>query len=153
MTLEDLIAREAIRELRNAYSSAFDAMDEGAVRANFVDDIVCHYPEAFGGTITGVEAVLDLFRATWAHCEAPLDTIHFIGNHTIELTGPDSAKGSCLLLDFVTRQEEGSPIATRGGHDNPMLLIGRYDDEYVRVDGTWKFKTIRLMTAWPVREE
>lgn len=153
MTLEDLIAREEIRQLRCDYSTAFDTIDEAAVRANFVDDIVCHYPVAFGGAITGIEAVLELFRGTWAHCKASLDTVHFIGNHSIELTGPDTATGHCLLLDFVTRQEEGSPIATRGGHDNPMLLIGRYDDEYVRVDGKWKFKTIRLMTAWPMRAE
>jgi len=153
MTYEELAAREEIRELRNAYSNAFDTMDEEAVRANFIDEIVCDYPVAFGGPIEGVEAVLALFRDTWAHCSAPLDTIHFIGNHTIRMTGDDTATGHCLLLDFVTRQQEGSPIATMGGHANPMLLIGRYDDEYVRVDGQWKFKRIKLMTAWPVRAE
>ncbi len=149
MTLEDMIAREEIRELRVAYSTGFDEMDEAAVRANFTDDIVCHYPVDFGGPIEGVEAVIALFRANWDMMTYPYDTVHFIGNHTVTLTGPDTARGQCMLLDFVNRQDKG--LSTRGGHDNPLLLIGRYEDEYVKQDGRWKFKRIRLTTSWPGR--
>lgn len=153
MTLDDLMAREAIRQLRVDYSTAFDTIDEAAVRANFMDDIVCAYPVAFGGEIVGVENVLALFRQTWEHCRAPLETLHYIANHSITLTGPDTATGHCLLLDFITRQHEGSPVATRGGHDNPLLLIGRYDDHYVRHEGRWKFARIALTMVWPTRPE
>jgi len=145
MTLEELTAREAIRQLRVDYSTAFDTMDEDLVRRNFVDDVVCDYPDRY----EGVEAVLGLFREHWKHLRAPLETLHYVANHSIEITGPDSARGHCLLLDLVTRQHEGSAIVTQGGAANPLLLIGRYDDEYVRVDGRWKFARIALRILWP----
>lgn len=153
MTLEELTAREEIRQLRVDYSTAFDTMDEAAVRRILVEDVVCDYPAAYGGTYEGVEAVLELFQQNWQHCRAPLDTLHYIANHSIELTGPDSARGHCLILDLITRQYEGSPIATPGGHPNPLLLIGRYDDLYVRRDGRWRFQRIGLTMLWPSRPE
>ncbi|MGF7154857.1 nuclear transport factor 2 family protein [Novosphingobium gossypii] len=153
MTLEDLLAREAIRQLRVDYATAFDTMDEAAVRRNFVEDVVCDYPTGFGGTYRGVEAVLALFRQHWQHMRAPLETLHHVANHSIEITSPDTARGHCILLDLVTRQHAGSPIATPGGDANPLLLIGRYDDEYVRVEGAWKFARIRLTTLWPNRSD
>lgn len=151
MNLQELADREAIRQLRIDYSTAFDTFDEAAVRANFSEDIVCDYPAQYGGSIHGIDAVLALFRQTWAHCRAPLETLHFVANHAIALTGPASATGHCLLLDLVTRQHEGSPIATPGGPENPLLLIGRYDDEYVRQDGRWLFRRIALTVLWPHR--
>lgn len=153
MDLQTLAAREEIRQLRIDYSTAFDTMDESFVRRIMTDDIRCDYPAAFGGPIHGIEAVLALFRATWAHCRHPLDTLHVITNHSIAMTGPDTAEGHCLLLDVVNRQEDGSPIATPGGHAIPLLLIGRYDDRYVRQDGAWKFARIGLITLWPERAE
>lgn len=151
MNLAELSAREAIRELRVAYSTGFDTIDEEAVRQNFASDIVCAYPAAYGGSFEGADAVIDLFRQTWEHCQGPLDTLHLIANHSITLTGPDTAKGHCLLLDLITRQTATSPFATRGGHDNPLFLIGRYDDEYVRENGRWKFRRIALTALWPER--
>ncbi|HEX2794536.1 MAG TPA: nuclear transport factor 2 family protein [Croceicoccus sp.] len=150
MTLEELLAREEIRELRVAYSTGYDEMDEPKVRANFIDDIVCEYPAAFGGEYRGVEAVVQLFRDNWANATHPYDTVHFIGNHTIEMTGPDTARGQCMLLDWVMRQDD-APNRPRGGDDNPLLLIGRYEDEYVRHEGKWKFARIKLTTTWPHR--
>lgn len=156
MTLEDLIAREEIRQLRVDYSTAFDSMDEAAVRRNFADDVVCEFPEPY----EGVEAVLDLYRQHWKHLRAPLETLHYVANHSIELTGSDTAHGHCLLLDLVTRQLDlvtrqhaGSAIVTPGGEANPLLLIGRYDDHYVRQDGRWKFARIALTILWPTRSD
>lgn len=148
-----LAAREAIRQLRTDYSTAFDTKDEAFVRRIMIDDIVCDYPAAFGGSISGIEAVLMLFRATWAFCEHPLDTLHVITNHSITIKGPDTAEGHCLLLDVVNRQTEGSPLVTLGGHAIPLLLIGRYDDVYVRQNGAWKFARIGLIKLWPERAE
>lgn len=153
MTLEDLLAREEIRQLRIDYATAFDTMDEAAVRHILIADVVAEYPVGFGGPLHGVEAVLGLFRENWKHMRAPLETLHHVANHSIEVTGPDTAQGHCILLDLVTRQHEGSPIRTQGGAANPLLLIGRYDDDYVRVDGAWKFARIRLTTLWPARSD
>ncbi|KQM21076.1 nuclear transport factor 2 family protein [Novosphingobium sp. Leaf2] len=151
MTVEDLFAREAIRQLRIDYSTAFDTMDEALVRRICTDDIICHYPTEYGGLYHGVDTVLVLFRETWKHMRAPRETLHLIANHSIALTGPDSARGDCLLVDLVTRQHEGSAIATQGGHANPLLLLGHYEDQYVRQDGTWKFARIDLSLLWPTR--
>jgi hypothetical protein len=151
MTLEEMVAREEIRELRTAYSTAFDSMDEAAVRANFSKHIECIYPPSYGGTHVGTDAILDLFKPIWAASHGPFGTLHVIANHSIEITGPDTATGHCILLDYITRQEPGDAVTTLGGHENPLLLIGRYEDEYVREDGNWKFRRIELKVLWPER--
>ncbi|GGC40344.1 hypothetical protein GCM10011371_29630 [Novosphingobium marinum] len=149
MTLEELSAREEIRQLRIDYSTFFDSKDEAAIRSRFIPDIVCHYPESYGGSYEGVDAVIGLFRATWANLKNPFEVLHLTSNHHIELTGPDKATGHCMLLDLINQQEEGVPHATRGGHANPLLLIGRYEDEYVKRDGRWLFSQIKLSALWP----
>lgn len=53
----------------------------------------------------------------------------FIHNHVFELIGPNRAKGRCYLEARLTHQGKRS------------LMTGYYDDEYVKVDGQWKFQS------------
>ena len=58
----------------------------------------------------------------------------FIHNHVIELTGPDSAKGTCYVE--VHMLKEGKKWEMRGW----------YNDDYAKVNGEWKFKSRQITT-------
>ena len=55
----------------------------------------------------------------------------FVHNHVIELAG-DEASGTCYL-DLRATVE-----------DRSMIGAGYYEDDYLRVDGAWKFRSRRL---------
>ena len=52
---------------------------------------------------------------------------HIITNSVIELAGDTAATGVCYVLTVVNRPERGPEI----------LSVGRYEDEYRKVDGAW----------------
>jgi hypothetical protein len=62
---------------------------------------------------------------------------HFIGNHVIEFTGPDSATGVVYC--------QGSSEQSGGSTWRTVLL--KYKDRYVRRQGRWYFLS-RYATGW-----
>ncbi|MGE0680877.1 MAG: nuclear transport factor 2 family protein [Candidatus Binatia bacterium] len=58
----------------------------------------------------------------------------FIHNHVVELLGPDRAKGTCYVEVRMLRDGK------------KWLVTGWYNDEYVKVDGEWKFKSRKITT-------
>ena len=52
---------------------------------------------------------------------------HVITNSVIELEGGNAATGVCYVLTVVNRPERGPEI----------LSVGRYEDQYRKVDGEW----------------
>ena len=64
-----------------------------------------------------------------------------IHHHIIELTGPDTAKGRCYLLD----------LNLADGNPDPLFLFGVYDDLYKKVDGNWLIYRTRIDFLWPTR--
>ena len=56
---------------------------------------------------------------------------HRVGQPEIDITGPDTAKGTWALMDLVLQLEFGVDI--RGA--------AFYEDTYVKVDGEWKIKS------------
>ena len=59
--------------------------------------------------------------------------IHMVLNPNIEVNG-DTASGTWYLFDPCTLAEGNRAV----------WGVARYDDEYVRVDGEWKFKHVRI---------
>jgi hypothetical protein len=150
--IDELLAREEIKHLRAGYSRYMDGQDPDRLAALFCDDAVCEYPEEYGGDWDGRETIRDNFAGVMAAIGEKYDVLHAVTNPWIELTGPDTATGRWYLLDLLTRQKAGTGrMTTNGGHANPLLCLGVYEDEYRKVDGAWKFARIRLNTLWPDR--
>lgn len=130
MDVQELIAREEIRELVAAYAQLADSGRFDALLDLFADDATL---EAGDFPATGRDALRQFFAGTGRSLAAattrPLIR-HHVSNLRIALQGPDAATGSCYFF-----------VVTERGPDH----WGRYRDRYVRTGGRWRFqqRTVR----------
>ena len=127
--LQGLVAKDEIRELGVRYGLGVDGKDPAELRSIFTEDINFH---AANGEFEfqGVNALVDFFLNQVA--EVDRNSLHVTHGHIIDLdpNDPDSASGVLFgHAELIPRDpEEGSKLAAL-----------RYDDEYRRVDGRWRF--------------
>lgn len=123
--LQQLIDREAIRDLAIRYCHVVWRAD--------LDD----YPNLFteDGVMTWTDPGHRLPVQGHAALRELVDILvpqrrnrPFLHNHLVQLVGPDTAKGQCCVeVRNILDGEEG-------------YLVVYYEDDYVKVDGEWKFK-------------
>ncbi len=122
--LED---REEIRALILAYGVAHDNRDYRAFAELFAER-----GEWVGGlgSATGPEAIFELMDSAIGHDPRPegSGTYHLMTNEQIDVDG-DRASATTKWL-YVTPGDDGAPR---------IVLLGRYEDEFIREDGRWKF--------------
>jgi ketosteroid isomerase-like protein len=116
--LEQLIARDEIRQLVARYAVAVDSRDLDTLVGLFVDDV------QVGRDTFGHEALRRSFRASLSAVGV---TILQVGTHVIDLTDADHATGIVYCSGQV---QEGD----RWIHQSIL-----YRDTYERRDGTWRF--------------
>lgn len=146
MTIDELLAREEIRNLRTDYSAYFDAHQLEDLTALFTEDAVCEFGSY--GEWRGRQAIHDNYAKVIAMYRGQYDTMHVATNAFIRVTGPTTAVGRWYLIDLVTQQIPGA-LETPGGNDNPLLYLGMYEDEYRKVDGKWRIAHVKLHFLWP----
>ena len=124
MTIEDKIA---IQELNYRYALHVDSMQIAEWVDVFAPDGVLDERE-FG---LGLHAGHDGLRAYGRKMEDEVVLqVHLMLNHLITGTTPDTATGTAFaLVEAVTR------VIGR------VRFHVRYDDEYVRLGGAWKFRS------------
>ena len=131
--LEDLESRiravedaDAIRNLKARYAELCDDdYNPDGIAALFVDDAV--WESGPLGRFEGKESIRDFFRGA---SEIFTFAIHYSLNPQIEVTG-DTARARWYL--FMP--------CTVGDGDQAMWRAGIDEEEYVRVDGHWMFKS------------
>ncbi len=136
MSLEDIERRlkaledvEEIKRLKARYCSyCDDNYDADAIAALFTEDAV--WDGGIRGRADGREEIRSFFVR--ASQRLPF-AIHMVMNPAIEVDG-DTAKGSWYLFQACTYAEG----------DQAVWGSGRYDEEYVRVDGKWMFQNLKL---------
>lgn len=130
---EQAIERFLIQELQSRYALAHDLTDPELYAGVFTEDA-----ELYGvGRLLakGREALHAIgvndrkrFNAGAADGERRFGALrHVITNSTIDLTSDTTAKGTCYVMTVVVRPGGGPEI----------LSLGRYEDEYRKVDGQW----------------
>ena len=134
--IEDL---EAIRRLKHfhychcvdrAVAGEKDAI-EGTV-SRFTEDIVADFT---GFPLAeGREAVVDFFRR--AVPSMLCYSQHYVFNEVIDISG-DGATG-LWYVNCPVVFSDSDPL----GRTGPGLVAGRYEEEYVREDGVWKWRRI-----------
>ncbi len=131
-TLDELIAREAIRDLVARYNAGADSGRFDEVVELFAPDAVMELDDE---TLHGREEIAGLFRRTQ---QRVLDSAptggrqhlrHFTATLQIDVEGPDAARSRCYYQVLMAH-----------GLDH----WGRYIDRYVRIDGRWRFSHRRV---------
>jgi hypothetical protein len=113
--LDRLESFAAIRQLPVRYALALDSRDLDALVALFTPDV------RVGRDHTGRDALRAWFVGT---LRGLTTSVHFVGNHVVDLDDADHAHGVVYCRDELARPN--------GGWDCGML---QYWDTYVRVDG------------------
>lgn len=130
--VQDLSDREAIRSLRFRYHECINGETLDQIPALFCEDAVLDFD--YLGSATGQVELAAFF--------AKVDTLlsfvrQFVHNHAVELDG-DTGRGYAYLEAKTISKGEA------------YLVAARYDDEYVRVNGEWKFKKMALTPFFTV---
>lgn len=123
-------AQDSIRGLMHAYGRLIDARDWDGFAKLWTDDAV--YVGGPGSdTLKGGPAIAEFLRNIISSNPSGVGepNFHVFFNEEIEVTG-DTARATSMST-FVTPGPGGAPT---------MVILARYEDEYV-LDGTdWKFK-------------
>ena len=123
--LEDIEEIKVLKAQQMAYADDYDA--EGVVSL-FTDDAVMD-----AGIRGRYEGRQEIFEFVKGACQRLPFFVHWVMNPIIEVDG-DTGKGSWYLLQASTVRKT----------NDATWSSGRYDEEYVRVDGHWRFKNVNL---------
>lgn len=119
--LQELIEREAIRDLMARYFSCCDRLDYDGVLATYAPDAIAIYR---GDRCEGHPAIIAKVKGLGNL----VSSCHFMGNHTCVIDG-DTARTETLALEYLRRPP--AALATD-------LISGlRYTDGLVKRDGKW----------------
>ncbi|GAB3596060.1 nuclear transport factor 2 family protein [Microbacterium tumbae] len=122
--LEDI---QEIRALVYRYREHLDRRDLAAYASLFAADGQWSGRTGTARTPAGIQSMLEERLAPNPPAPGPT-TRHFVTEPSIVVDG-DTATGSCLWS-----------LLGRGDGDVPeIVLLGHYEDSYVREDGVWKF--------------
>jgi len=134
-TLEHrLLVLESIEAIRNLRCRYHELVNEDAglqLYELFAPDASVAY--AGRAEVFGREAIRDFFASfpvKWAR--------QFVHNHVVQTDGK-TGRGYCYL--------DGRPVMDGKSY----YVVGRFDDEYVRVEDTWSFKRVVLTVHYMVQ--
>ena len=135
--VEELWAREMIKELTYAYGRCIEQQDAEGMARLFTENGEVDFSSLGRGVHKGHDAIRTFYTSTW-----PLRVKPFFTNHVIELLGDGRAKGTCCFENRGVQGEES------------MIGAGRLHDEYEKVGEVWKFRSrkVEIFYFVPLRE-
>ncbi|MBB3048352.1 3-phenylpropionate/cinnamic acid dioxygenase small subunit [Litorivivens lipolytica] len=134
MSLETLLAKDAIRDLVLRYCRAIDRRDYGALAALYHEDATDDHSPMYCGSAAGYLEWLPSMLETMTV------TSHMVQNHLIEVDG-QRAEGEVVMVSYHLTQDEN-------GNDIEIIIGGRYLDKYECRDGVWRFSHRKIVMDW-----
>jgi uncharacterized protein (TIGR02246 family) len=133
---EQLLAIEEIKQLKARYFRCMDTKDWAGFEAVFAPDASVDYtpPGANSGdwSASGRERIVEFVR----RIVEPAITVHHGHMPEVEVTSPTTARAIFAMEDLIW-WPEGSRRRTLHGW-------GHYHESYIKMDGKWLIKTLRL---------
>lgn len=136
-SIDDLLAIEQIKQLKTRYCRYVDTKQWDPLRALFTADVRF---EGLGSAPRG--ATLDMFVTGISTRFREAVSIHYCPNADILLTGANTARGIWSMMDYVQWPAGFSPREAPSARG--FRGYGHYEEEYRRVEGTWKIAFLRL---------
>ncbi len=152
--VEELMAREAIRDVIHRYARAIDRLDETLLRSVFhpgsrhnhfyegpsSDPSLSGSAEDPGDFVTFALGLLGTFRRTH----------HQLGNTLIEFDGDEVARVESYFTAYHLMRASSDPLAGPNAYDCEMdyFVGGRYVDRFEYRDGRWKIAERTGLTDW-----
>lgn len=134
-TTDDLIAKDAIRELVLLYSRGVDRKDLALLRTLYTKDGTDHHGSHFSGS---AEDYLHFLERSLPHVHVGM---HLIGNHLISVVDGDTAEGEVYGVAYhIVPDGKGGTVEDVAGV--------RYIDRYRKEDGRWKFASRVVAFDW-----
>ncbi|MHB1139710.1 MAG: nuclear transport factor 2 family protein [Microthrixaceae bacterium] len=122
---------EQLRQLKARYLRAVDTKDWDLLEEVLTEDAVL---EVAAGRRVGRAEILRVMRERLG----PLVTVHHGHMPELSITGADTATGVWAMDDLLVGPvEPGGPSLRRHGY-------GHYHEAYVRLDGAWRIRHLRL---------
>lgn len=147
MTVEQLIAKQEIRELVDTFSVLADDRDAQGQGLLFTEDAVLEFqmgPEGEVHEIPGRDRIVAAFEGTVGAASTVKAVYHANGQLLVELADDlMSAKGTNYCMATLVNDEDGKDVITTN--------YVRYADQYVKVSGQWYIK--RRRTCFLISEK
>jgi hypothetical protein len=132
---ERLLEIEAIKQLKARYFRLMDTQDWSGFARVFAPDAEMDVTDDAGpdaGRVRGGARI----AASIERAVSTARTIHHGHMPEIELTGPDTARGTWAMFDYVEWPSEAGRVGLRG--------YGHYLETYRKVEGEWRIATMKL---------
>tara|TARA_R110001592_G_scaffold363371_1_gene685473 strand:+ start:81585 stop:82172 length:588 start_codon:yes stop_codon:yes gene_type:complete len=131
--LQNLLDKQAIRDLAQLYCRAADRHDVELMRSLYHPDAMDDHGEMFKGLAVDFMAQLPSILKS-------MDILHHnVTTHNIELNG-EHAEGEVYVLAFHKVRTESSTF--------DLLIGGRCFDKYEKRNGCWKFSHRAVVADW-----
>jgi SnoaL-like protein len=132
--IQELLDKQALFELVNAYCNAADRHDHEKMRALYHEDAIDDHG------IFSKGSALD-FIDKLPQIQAPMEILHHnVTTVNFKLNG-DFAEGEIYIIAFhKVRNDDGTSF--------DLLIGGRYFDKYTKRDGVWKFSYRSVVADW-----
>jgi uncharacterized protein (TIGR02246 family) len=133
---EQLLAIEEIKQLKARYFRCMDTKDWAGFEAVFAPDASVDYTppgaDSADWSASGRERIVEFVR----RIVEPAITVHHGHMPEVEVTSPTTARAIFAMEDLIW-WPEGSRRRTLHGW-------GHYHESYIKMDGKWLIKTLRL---------
>lgn len=142
MTLEELEKRvreledkDAVKDLHREYLFHISNLEFDEALNCFSETISVEIADY--GIYKGKDQVSRFFKDVIYHNVLKSKDGHFTGQPVINIQGDDRAKGHWMFYRFIPEPSQA------------RWAQGRYDCEYVKEGGKWKFSMLKLTRPWP----
>jgi hypothetical protein len=140
ISADEAADRLAIRELVDAYAFCADTRDAEGQKALFTEDThFVVYMSAEGSHATDDLSGRESLTPVFDNLNTYDATMHFNGQSTVAPDG-DRATGETYCL--------AQHVYSDDGERKLMIAAIRYEDSFVKTDGTWRFAERRLYVRW-----
>jgi SnoaL-like domain len=133
---EQLLAIEEIKQLKARYFRCIDTKDWAGFEQVFAPDATVDYTPRGGNSANWSASGQKNIVAFVRKIVEPAVTIHHGHMPEVEITSAITARAVFAMEDLIW-WPEGSPRRTLHGW-------GHYHETYIRLDGKWLIKTLRL---------